>query len=97
MFEADLYCIAGTAFSTIVILGSLGPFWFIDNEPDWEWVGDVYIFCWLAGAMMIVAWTKVWINKASYSTATSMMSIIMFIVYVTVSFLTISVLTVCAT
>jgi hypothetical protein len=82
MFEADLYCIAGIAFATIVTLGTNVSFWFIDNEPNLEWIGDVYIFCWLALAMMIVAWTKIWINKASYSTATSMMSIIMFIVYV---------------
>lgn len=82
MFEADLFCVVGTAFSAIVILGSIASFWIIDNEPNWEWIGDFYIFIWLSLAMMIVAWAKVWINKASFNTAASMTSIILFIVYV---------------
>lgn len=80
MFEADVFCIMGIAFSTLVACGSSFSSWIMDNRPSLGWLGDLIILSWIAIAMMLVSWAKVWINKASFNTAASMTSIIMFIV-----------------
>lgn len=80
MFEADVFCFMGVFFATVITLGSDLSFWFIENQPLLEWIGDFLIFFWLAAAMMMMSWAKVRLNKASFNTATSMTSIIMFIV-----------------
>ena len=80
MFEADVYCVMGVVFSTLVTCGSSLSSWIIEEKPSMEWLGDLIIIVWIGAAMMTISWLKVWINKASFNTAASMTSIIMFIV-----------------
>lgn len=80
MFEADVFCVMGVLFSTLVTGGSWLSSWIIEEDPELEWLGDFIIVFWIGLAMMIVSWLKVWINKASFNTAASMTSIIMFVV-----------------
>ncbi|PVF97453.1 hypothetical protein CPB86DRAFT_706963 [Serendipita vermifera] len=82
MFEADIFCIIGVIFASFVTCGSIFANWLLNTHLGVELLGDIFIFVWVAMAMMVVCWTKVWINKASFNTAASMTSIIMFIVVV---------------
>ena len=80
MFEADLFCLIGVLFSAVISLSSSFSIRSFEDDPDYHWIGDCLVFIWVAGAMTIVAWAKVWVNKPSFNTATSMTSIILFIV-----------------
>jgi hypothetical protein len=80
MFEADVFCFMGVFFTLFVTCGSMVSFWIVETRPYLGWFGDSFIFFWLASAMTFVSWMKVWINKASFNTAASMTSIILFIV-----------------
>ena len=71
---------AGLAFSAFVCLGSMSFFRPLELSPGWEWLADVIVLSWIAAAMIFVAWSKVWMDKPSYNTACSMISIIIFIV-----------------
>ncbi|KAF8586723.1 hypothetical protein K439DRAFT_1340213 [Ramaria rubella] len=82
MVEADIYVLFGLAFTTFVSLGSMAMFWFLEVRPGWEWLADVLVLSWIAGAMIIVAWLKVWMARPSFNTACSMISIILFVVIV---------------
>ena len=80
MFEADVYCFMGVFFTLLVTCGSIVSFWVVEARPYLGWFGDSFIFFLLASAMTFLSWMKVWINKASFNTAASMTSIILFIV-----------------
>lgn len=82
MFEADIFCLMGVLFATFVTCGSILSSWIIENEPSIEWLGESLMFVWIAAAMTTISWMKVWINKASFATASSMTCIILFIVVV---------------
>jgi hypothetical protein len=80
MFEADLFCLIGVLFSAVISLSSSFSIRLFEDDPDYQWIGDCLGFIWVAAAMSIIAWAKVWVNKPSFNTATSMTSIILFIV-----------------
>lgn len=80
MFEADLFCLIGVLFSAVVSLASSFSVRLFEDDPELQWIGDCLVFMWVASAMSMVAWAKVWVNKPSFNTATSMTSIILFIV-----------------
>jgi len=80
MFEADLFCFIGVLFSAIITLSSSFSIHLFEDDSELQWIGDCLVFIWVASAMSIVAWAKVWMNKPSFNTATSMTSIILFIV-----------------
>lgn len=82
MFEADVFCLMGVLFTTLVTCGSVVSSLLVDSGIGLEWLGDFVIFVWLAVSIMIISWMKVWINKASFNSAASMMCIIIFIVVV---------------
>ncbi|KAF8507480.1 Fusaric acid resistance protein-like-domain-containing protein [Hysterangium stoloniferum] len=80
MVEADIYVIFGVAFSSFVSLGSMGMFWFLEVRPGWEWLADALALSWIAGAIIVVAWLKVWMARPSFNTACSMICVIIFVV-----------------
>jgi hypothetical protein len=80
MLEADLFCLIGVLFSAFISLSSSFSIRLFEDDPDHQWIGDCLVFIWVACAMSIVSWAKVWVNKPSFNTATSMTSIILFIV-----------------
>ncbi|KAG8758649.1 hypothetical protein FRC14_007704 [Serendipita sp. 396] len=82
MFEADVFCLMGVFFALFITCASILSSWIIDNHPLLEWLGDLTILTWIGIAITVISWMKVWINKASFNTASSMTCIIMFIVVV---------------
>ncbi|EJD47000.1 hypothetical protein AURDEDRAFT_184209 [Auricularia subglabra TFB-10046 SS5] len=82
MMEADFFCLAGLIFAAFVCLGSMTTFWPLELSPGWEWLADVLVLSWIAGAFVFISWSKVWMEKPTYNTACSMISIIIFIVVV---------------
>lgn len=68
MFEADFYCLVAAMFSSFVCLGSMSMFWFFELKEGYEWVADLVTFIWIAAGMTVVAWTKLWMAKPSFST-----------------------------
>ena len=68
MFEANLYCVYGVAWSAFVGLGSMYMFWWIDVQPGWEWLADTTVVIWIGLGMTSVAWMKVWMAKPTFNT-----------------------------
>lgn len=71
MFEADLYCIVGAVFSSIVCLISMGLFWFFEQKPGLAVVANVSLFLCIGIAMSLVAWSKIWMERPSFNTGTA--------------------------
>ncbi|GJJ06194.1 hypothetical protein Clacol_000383 [Clathrus columnatus] len=82
MIEADIYVIFGLAFSAFVSICSMDMFWFWEIRAGWEWLATLLVLSWLAGAIILVAWLKVWMARPSFNTACSMICIIIFVVLV---------------
>ncbi|KAL5523436.1 hypothetical protein ACEPAG_7609 [Sanghuangporus baumii] len=82
MLEADLFCLYGLAWASLISLGSMAMFWWIDVKPGWEWLADVTVITWIGLGMTAVAFMKVWMAKPTFNTACSMTSIILFVVVV---------------
>lgn len=68
MFEADTYCLVAAAFSSVVCLVSFALFWFFEERPGLELVADASVFLVLGLAMTAVAWSKNWMERASFNT-----------------------------
>ncbi|KAG9074732.1 hypothetical protein FS749_013673, partial [Ceratobasidium sp. UAMH 11750] len=82
MAEADLFCLVGAAFASFASLVATGSFWYFELQPGWEWLADALVVSWLALAMMVIAWSKLWVGKPTFGSACSMTSIILFVVIV---------------
>ncbi|QRW08040.1 fusaric acid resistance-like protein [Ceratobasidium sp. AG-Ba] len=82
MIEADLFCLVGAAFASFASLVATQSFWFFELQPGWEWLADALVLSWLAVSMMLIAWSKLWVNKPTFGSACSMTSIILFVVIV---------------
>ncbi|KAL5528798.1 hypothetical protein ACEPAF_7935 [Sanghuangporus sanghuang] len=82
MLEADLFCLYGLAWASLISLGSMAMFWWIDVKPGWEWLADVTVITWIGLGMTAVAFMKLWMAKPTFNTACSMTSIILFVVVV---------------
>ncbi|KAI0058126.1 hypothetical protein BV25DRAFT_1811380 [Artomyces pyxidatus] len=82
MVEADLYCILGLAFATIISLGSMNVYWAFELQPGWEWLADILALTWIGIGMSLVAWVKLWMAKPTFNPAASMTAIILFVVVV---------------
>ncbi|KAG9096669.1 hypothetical protein FRC06_008439 [Ceratobasidium sp. 370] len=82
MAEADLFCLVGAAFASFASLVATGSFWYFELQPGWEWLADALVLSWLALAMMVIAWSKLWVGKPTFGSACSMTSIMLFVVIV---------------
>ncbi|KAI9067926.1 hypothetical protein FKP32DRAFT_1562778 [Trametes sanguinea] len=82
MVEADVFCMMGLLFATIVSLTSMSVYWFFELQPGLEWLADVLVLLMIGLGMSAVAWTKVWMAKPTFNTACSMTAIILFVVVV---------------
>ncbi|KAF8627218.1 hypothetical protein AX15_004480 [Amanita polypyramis BW_CC] len=82
MLEADLFCVFGLIYASIVCLCSMSLFWWLELQPGWEWLGDVIAILWIGVSMSAVAWMKAWMGSPSFNTACSMIAIIIFVVLV---------------
>ncbi|KAK2463297.1 hypothetical protein APHAL10511_004952 [Amanita phalloides] len=82
MLEADLFCVFGLLYASIVCLSSMSLFWWLELQPGWEWLGDVIAILWIGVSMSAMAWMKVWMRNPSFNTACSMVAIIIFVVLV---------------
>ncbi|KAG8702606.1 hypothetical protein FRC09_004653 [Ceratobasidium sp. 395] len=82
MIEADLFCLVGAVFASFASLVATGSFWFFELQPGWEWLADALVVSWLGLAMMIIAWSKLWVGKPTFGSACSMTSIILFVVLI---------------
>ncbi|TFK90654.1 hypothetical protein K466DRAFT_484360 [Polyporus arcularius HHB13444] len=82
MVEADVFCLMGLVFASLVSLSSMTVYWFFELQPGWEWLADVLVLLMIGLGMSVVAWMKVWMAKPSFNTACSMTAIILFVVVV---------------
>jgi hypothetical protein len=60
MLEADLFCIFGLLYASVVCLSFMSLFWWLELQPGWEWLGNVIAITWIGVSMSVVAWMKAW-------------------------------------
>ena len=60
MLEADVFCIFGLLYASIVCLSCMSLFWWLELQPGWEWLGDAIAITWIGMSMSVVAWMKAW-------------------------------------
>lgn len=60
MLEADVFCIFGLLYASIVCLSCMSLFWWLEPQPGWEWLGDAIAITWIGLSMSVVAWMKAW-------------------------------------
>jgi len=60
MIEADLFCFFGLVYASFVCLASMTMFWWLEQQPGWEWLGDFIAIAWIALSIGALAWMKVW-------------------------------------
>lgn len=82
MLEADIYCVMGLGFASVISLGSMYTYWALESHAGWEWLADSLVLIWICVGMSLVAWFKLWIAKPTFNPAASMTSIILFVVVV---------------
>ncbi|KAH9893586.1 Fusaric acid resistance protein-like-domain-containing protein [Cubamyces lactineus] len=82
MIEADVFCLMGLLFATVVSLSSMSVYWFFELQPGWEWLADSLVILMIGLGMSMVAWMKVWMAKPTFNTACSMTAIILFVVVI---------------
>ncbi|KAH8993429.1 Fusaric acid resistance protein-like-domain-containing protein [Lactarius akahatsu] len=82
MLEADIYCVMGLGFASVISLGSMYTYWALEPHAGWEWLADSLVLIWIFVGMSLVAWFKIWIAKPTFNPAASMTSIILFVVVV---------------
>ncbi|KAI0708907.1 Fusaric acid resistance protein-like-domain-containing protein [Cerioporus squamosus] len=68
MVEADIFCLMGLVFATLVSLSSMSVYWFFELQPGWEWLADALVLFMIGFGMSVVAWMKVWMAKPSFNT-----------------------------
>jgi NADH:ubiquinone oxidoreductase subunit 6 (subunit J) len=66
MIEADLFCLVGAVFASFASLVATESFWFFELQPGWEWLADALVLSWLALAMTVIAWSKLWVGKPTF-------------------------------
>ncbi|KAI0267057.1 hypothetical protein BC834DRAFT_872327 [Gloeopeniophorella convolvens] len=82
MLEADIYCLMGLGFASVISLGSMYTYWALEPHLGWEWLADILALMWIGVGMSLLAWFKLWIAKPTFNPAASMASIILFVVVV---------------
>ncbi|THU95504.1 hypothetical protein K435DRAFT_723585 [Dendrothele bispora CBS 962.96] len=82
MMEADVFCMFGLVYASAVCLSCMSVFWWLEQKPGLEWVGDIFAIVWVGISMSLLAWLKVWMANPQFNTACSMMAIILFVVLV---------------
>jgi hypothetical protein len=60
MLEADIFCIFGLLYASIICLSCMSLFWWLELQPGWEWLGNVIAITWIGVSMSAVAWMKAW-------------------------------------
>ena len=63
MVEADLFCLLGLFYSSLVCLVSMSMYWWLELKPGWEWLADVVAVTWIGLSMSGVAWMKAWMVR----------------------------------
>jgi hypothetical protein len=66
MIEADIYCLMGLAFASLVSLGSMYTYWTLELHSGWDWLADTLVLMWIGVGMSLVAWFKLWIAKPTF-------------------------------
>lgn len=66
MIEADMFCLVGAVFASFASLVATQSFWFFEIQPGWKWLADLLVLSWLALAMMVIAWSKLWVGKPTF-------------------------------
>ena len=66
MIEADMFCLVGAVFASFASLVATQSFWFFEIQPGWKWLADSLVLSWLALAMMVIAWSKLWVGKPTF-------------------------------
>ncbi|KAF9063974.1 Fusaric acid resistance protein-like-domain-containing protein [Rhodocollybia butyracea] len=82
MIEADFFFLFGVFYSAFICLSSMTMFWWLDVHRGWEWLADLLAIIWVGVGMSFLAWMKVYMANPQFNTASSMMSIIIFVVLV---------------
>jgi hypothetical protein len=67
MLEADIYCVMGLGFASVISLGSMSTYWALESHAGWEWLADSLVLIWICVGMSLVAWFKLWIAKPTFS------------------------------
>ena len=67
MVEADVFCMMGLVFATLVSLSSMSVYWFFELQPGWDWLADVLVLFMIGLVMSFVAWMKVWMAKPTFN------------------------------
>jgi hypothetical protein len=67
MLEADIYCVMGLGFASVISLGSMSTYWALEPHAGWEWLADSLVLIWICVGMSLVAWFKLWIAKPTFS------------------------------
>jgi len=47
-------------YASFVCLASMTMFWWLEQQPGWEWLGDFIAIAWIALSIGALAWMKVW-------------------------------------
>ena len=63
MVEADLFCLLGLFYSSLVCLVSMSMYWWLELKPGWEWLADVVAVAWIGLSMSGVTWMKAWMVR----------------------------------
>ena len=63
MLEADLFCLLGLFYSSLVCSVSMSMYWWLELKPGWEWLADVVAVAWIGLSMSGVAWMKAWMVR----------------------------------
>ena len=67
MLEADIYCVMGLGFASVISLGSMYTYWALEPHAGWEWLADSLVLIWICVGMSLVAWFKLWIAKPTFN------------------------------
>ncbi|KIY46782.1 hypothetical protein FISHEDRAFT_46580, partial [Fistulina hepatica ATCC 64428] len=89
MIEADIFCLFGLAYASIISLSGMSLFRWLENLAQeghildgCQWIGDVVAIFWVAAAIGVIAWLKLWMVLPITHPACSMTCIILFIVVI---------------
>jgi len=63
MIEADLFCLLGMLYASLVCLVSMNMFWWFEVQPGWEWAADLIALSWIGLSFGAMAWMKVWMVR----------------------------------
>ncbi|KZT51834.1 hypothetical protein CALCODRAFT_442467 [Calocera cornea HHB12733] len=72
MIEADIFCITAALFASMCSLVAMSNFWLFGPQPGRQWIADAVVLVWIGSAISVIAYAKMWMDKASFNPACSM-------------------------